>query len=190
MNDIFPPGPFSLIYCDPPWSFRDKANAGKRGASHKYPCMDWRDIARLPVPSIAADDCMLAMWWVDTMPKEAIAIAEMWGFERIKMTGFTWAKVGVTGLPAVGMGHWTRGNSENCLFAFRGKPTREDAGVSQLIISPVRGHSQKPLQARDRLVRLLGDIPRIELFSRDYSPGWVSWGNELPTEAEQAPCTT
>lgn len=180
----FPRSSYSLIYADPPWQFRDRANAGKRGASHKYPTMDWRDIARLPVPDICADNCMLAMWWVDTMADEALRIVDLWGFERVKMTGFTWAKVGLTGLPAVGMGHWTRGNAENCLFAFRGRPQRESASVSQLIISPVREHSQKPPEARNRLVQLLGDVMRIELFARDTVPGWDAWGNEVP-EAEE-----
>ena len=28
---------YNIIYADPPWSYEDKANAGKRGAGHKYP---------------------------------------------------------------------------------------------------------------------------------------------------------
>ena len=27
---------FDIIYADPPWAYKDKANAGKRGAGHKY----------------------------------------------------------------------------------------------------------------------------------------------------------
>lgn len=180
---LLPTGRFDLILADPPWQFRDKANAGARGAAHKYPCMDWREIARLPVSGICAENCMLAMWWVDTMAEEAIAVATMWGFERIKMTGFTWAKVGVTGLPAVGMGHWTRGNAENCLFGFRGRPKRVDAGVSQLIIAPAGRHSQKPAEARTRLERLLGDCSRIELFAREGVQGWAAWGLEVNEES-------
>lgn len=176
----FPTKTYGLILADPPWSYRDKANAGKRGASHKYPCMGWRDIARLPVPDIADENCMLAMWWVDTMAEEAITVARMWGFDRIKMTGLTWAKLTTLGAPHFGMGHWTRGNAENCLFAFRGRPTRVSASVSQLIVSPVGRHSAKPVEARIRLTQLLGDdIPRIELFARDAAPGWDAWGNEI-----------
>lgn len=27
---------YNLIYIDPPWQFRDKCNAGKRGACHRF----------------------------------------------------------------------------------------------------------------------------------------------------------
>lgn len=170
---------FHLIYADPPWQYRDKANAGKRGASHKYPVMRWQDIARLPVRDLAADDCLLAMWWVAPMVEEALRVVYQWEFRLVTMTGLTWAKVGATGRPAVGMGHWTRGNAENCLFAVRGRPKVVNKGVSQLIIAPRRAHSQKPEEAYDRLERLLGDTTRIELFARAHRAGWQSWGLEV-----------
>lgn len=30
---------YNIIYADPPWSYRDKASAGKRGAAFKYDVM-------------------------------------------------------------------------------------------------------------------------------------------------------
>lgn len=89
----------------------------------------------------------------------------------------------------MGLGHWTRGNTEPCLLATRGKPKRVDAGVRQVVIDHLdeetifaqRGrHSAKPPEVRDRIVRLLGDVPRIELFARERVAGWDAWGNELP----------
>ena len=68
-----------MIYADPGWAYRDKLANGKRGAAHKYSVMDYRSLARLPVPDIAADDCLLAMWWVPPMPREALFIVEAWG---------------------------------------------------------------------------------------------------------------
>lgn len=79
-----------------------------------------------------------------------------------------------------GMGFWTRGNAEICLLATRGKPKRQSAKVHQFIISPIRRHSQKPDEARDKIVELMGDVSRIELFSREVVPGWDVWGNEIP----------
>lgn len=55
---------YNIIYADPPWVYKDKANAGKRGAVHKYNLMGLEAIKALPVADIAADDCLLAMWWV------------------------------------------------------------------------------------------------------------------------------
>lgn len=37
-------------------------------------------------------------------------------------------------------------------------------------------------EARRRIVELLGDVPRIELFARQHAPGWDAWGDELKQE--------
>jgi site-specific DNA-methyltransferase (adenine-specific) len=47
-----------------------------------------------------------------------------------------------------------------------------------VILSPLREHSRKPDEIRERIVELLGDIPRIELFARQTVRGWDCWGNE------------
>jgi N6-adenosine-specific RNA methylase IME4 len=77
----------------------------------------------------------------------------------------------------VGMGYWTRANSEVCLLATRGKPKRQHADVRQGIIEPRREHSRKPDCVYDRIERLVPG-PYIELFARNTRPGWLSWGNE------------
>lgn len=177
----FPAGPFSLIYADPGWQYRDALNQGKRGVAHKYTTMDHRDIARLPVRDIAAPNCFLAMWWTPALVREALFVVEAWGFELITMKGFTWEKLTRNGGTFTGLGHWTRGNTEDCLFARRGKvgPSewRKDKGVSQLRREERGKHSEKPAGFRTDLERLLGDVPRIELFSRHAVPGWSSWGD-------------
>lgn len=40
-------------------------------------------------------------------------------------------------------------------------------------------HSEKPTEIRHRIVELLGDVPRVELFARTKAPGWDAWGNEI-----------
>lgn len=174
-----PPGPFSLIYADPAWQYRDKANAGKRGAVHKYSVLTLPQIMALPVQQIAAPDCVLALWWVGPMPVEALRVARAWGFRLSNMNGFTWHKVTTNGRDHFGMGNWTRANVESCLIAVRGKPKRVCAGVRQLVHARLREHSRKPDEIRDALVRLCGDVPRVELFARHRFPGWAAWGNEL-----------
>ncbi len=47
----------------------------------------------------------------------------------------------------------------------------------------IEGHSKKPDEAREKIVALMGDVPRVELFARQTAPGWDVWGNEVePTE--------
>ncbi len=57
---------------------------------------------------------------------------------------------------------------------------RVDAGVRQILMSPLREHSAKPPEVRERIVQMLGDRPRLELFARERAPGWAAWGNQVP----------
>lgn len=172
---------YGIIYADPPWSYRDKALAGKRGAGCKYATqsMDW--LCALPVKEIAADDCALFLWV--TMPKlnECFRLISAWGFEY-KTAAFTWVKVNKFAIYSWhwGMGRWTRANAELCLLATKGHPKRVSASVHSVIESPIEGHSKKPDCTRERIVELLGDLPRIELFARQRVDGWDAWGNEVP----------
>lgn len=56
--------------------------------------------------------------------------------------------------------------------------------MHQFLISPLRGHSQKPDEAREKIVELMGDLPRLELFARDKADGWDVWGNEVKSDVQ------
>lgn len=80
----------------------------------------------------------------------------------------------------------TRANSEDCLFAVRGKlPARMDASICQHVTAPRLENSRKPDVIREKLVQLLGDVPRIELFARQSSHGFDVWGNQCEGPAVQ-----
>ena len=65
---------------------------------------------------------------------------------------------------------------------------RISGSVRSIVLSPLQQHSRKPAEIRDRIVELMGDLPRIELFAREAAPGWDVWGNEAPTpEVKDAP---
>ena len=61
----------------------------------------------------------------------------------------------------------------------QGTPQGQAADIHQFIISPIEAHSKKPDETRDKIVALMGDLPRVELFARQTSPGWDVWGNEV-----------
>lgn len=120
------------------------------------------------------------MWATFPMLREALEVIEAWGF-TYKTIAFNWVKQNKSGVGLMwGLGNWTRSNSEICLLAVKGKPKRVSASVHSVILSPVQQHSRKPAEARDRIVELMGDLPRIELFAREAAPGWDAWGNEAP----------
>ena len=58
-------------------------------------------------------------------------------------------------------------------------PKRQTADIHQFIISPIEAHSKKPDETRDKIVALMGDLLRVELFARQATPGWDVWGNEV-----------
>ena len=77
------------------------------------------------------------------------------------------------------MGNWTRSNAEVCLLGVKGKPQRQSKAVHSVIEHPIMEHSKKPDIVRDKIVELAGDLPRIELFSRQQVDGWDHFGNEI-----------
>ena len=123
------------------------------------------------------------MWATFPMLREALDVIEAWGFSY-KTVAFNWVKQNRNGTGIfMGLGNWTRSNSEICLLATKGHPKRQAADIHQFIISPIEAHSKKPDETRDKIVALMGDRPRVELFARQTPPGWDVWGNEVEPTA-------
>jgi N6-adenosine-specific RNA methylase IME4 len=180
LHDLAHGPPYGVIYADPPWPFKvwGKDTGSGRSAESHYRTMELADIVNLPVRAITAKDALLFLWVPMPLLPEGISILGAWGF-KYKTVAFTWAKVNDAGKPAYGMGYWTRANSELVLLGTRGKPKRQAADVLSLVLAPRRDHSAKPPEVRDRIVRLMGDVPRIELFARERAEGWHALGDAL-----------
>ena len=143
--------------------------------------MKTKDLCELNVRSITDQNgAVLFMWVTPPLLSDGLQVMEAWGFKYVTV-GFTWIKTNrKNGKPFFGLGFWTRSNAELCLIGVtKGHPKRVDKTVAQLIISPLQEHSRKPDEARDRIVKLMGDLPRIELFARQRYDGWDAWGNEV-----------
>ncbi len=184
-------GMYQTLLADPPWQYRDRGGpVGQGGAAGHYPTMPYHEIAKLPVGQLAAPDACMFMWATYPCMQEALDLIRAWGF-TYKSIAFQWLKIYKSGEPRFGLGHWTRGNTEPCLLATRGKMHRVDNAVSQLIfteeliVSEIGKHSEKPAETRNRITRLIGDLPAIELFARQRAPGWDCWGNEADDKAVQ-----
>ena len=173
----FPQKKYKIIYADPAWKYQDKGCNGN--CENHYNTLSIKDLCSIPVKDIADDDCILFLWVTYPMLKEGLELISAWGF-TYKTIGFQWIKKNkISPSFFYGLGRWTRGNTEPCLIATKGKPKRLDKSISQLVITPIRKHSQKPDEVRDLIVRLVGDMPRIELFSRNKVEGWDAWGDEI-----------
>lgn len=174
---------YGIIYADPPWHYRvySKKGAGRSAESH-YPTMTIEEIQALPVSELSDKDCALFMWITFPLLKESLSVLSAWGF-KFKTIAFVWIKQNRKSDSLFwGMGYWTRANAEFCVLATKGKPKRMAKNVHQVIVSHIEEHSKKPDEARRRIVRLMGDLPRIELFARQKSAGWDVWGNEVESD--------
>ena len=113
----------------------------------------------MPVADLAAPDSALFLWATFPQLPEALRLIEAWGF-TYKSVAFVWLKKNKKADSwFYGLGFWTRGNAEICLLATKGHP--------------------KPDEARAKIISLMGDLPRVELFARQTPPGWAVWGNEV-----------
>lgn len=106
-----------------------------------------------------------------------------WGFKYITIA-FCWSKHTVNKKKVSNLGRWTMGNVEVCLLGRKGKPQRICKNIKQLVEAERTKHSKKPHEVRQRIVALMGDIPRIELFAREKTEGWDVWGNEVASDIE------
>lgn len=188
---------YTTILLDPPWAFKVySAESGQgRSAEKHYDTMDLADLKALPVPALLADDAAVFMWatW-PTLP-QALELAAAWGL-TYKTCAFNWVKFNKIqrDVPFVGMGYWTRSNSEPCLLFTKGRPRRKSKGVEQVVMewtggwwdnfetesigTPIQNHSQKPNAVYDRIEALV-DGPYLEIFGRRHWPGWDVLGNAI-----------
>ena len=185
MNNL-PNKKYQIIYADPPWSYNDKRGGagyknpnGAGGANKHYQTLSLDQICSIDVKSISNDNCMLFLWCTSSLLDYGFQVIKSWDF-IFKNVGFVWVKLTKDlSKPYSGMGYYTNQNAEFCLIALKGKYWRQAKNIKQIVQEPRREHSRKPDCIRDRIVELCGDLPRIELFARQKTPGWDVWGNEI-----------
>ena len=175
--DLIPKESYQVIYADPPWPYKDKMAGHSLGAAFQYQLQPMQWIKDLQVQSIAARDSTLFMWVPSPLLVDGLEVMKAWGF-KFKTVAFVWSKVTKHGLDVANMGRWTMGNVEIVLLGTRGKPQREVKNVRQLVRAERTVHSHKPDVVRERIVTLMGDVPRIELFCRGQVEGWDAFGNQ------------
>jgi N6-adenosine-specific RNA methylase IME4 len=172
-----PIGPFDMIMADPPWTFKTRSAKGvtAKGAGGQYRTMTLTEISALPVADLAAPDCLLWLWATNPMLPDALRVLEAWGFGF--RTAGHWSKKTIHGRQAFGTGYILRCAGEPFLIGTRGR-VRTARNVRSVIEGRVREHSRKPDEAFAAAEALIPGARRLELFSRQPRPGWVTWGDE------------
>ena len=179
---------YDVIYADPPWSYYNDMSVSPDCTTIKgmrrppYPVLSTKDICKIPVNKISNDNCILFIWTTDYHLEKCMDVIRAWEFVY-KTVGFVWAKKNRNGSQVSFMGAYTKKSGcELCLIATKGKDAHRMVikhNVNSFIEYPRQEHSKKPNIIRDRIVDLIGDRKRVELFARETFCGWDSWGNEL-----------
>lgn len=180
---MFPPLPnkkFAILLADPPYDYKGQKQhngpGGKDtgGAILHYSTVKLSDLKTLDVPSICEKDCLLFLWVTNPHLDQGIELLKHWGFKWATV-GFVWNK------EVTNPGYYTLSQCELCLIGKRGKIPRPRGSrkVRQLVSEHRRFHSQKPDAVRQRIMEMFPTQTKIELFAREQSEGWASWGKDL-----------
>ena len=184
---------YQIIYADPPWSYYNDSTAKPDCTTVKgmrrppYQVMSSSEIKALPVNEITDNNAILFIWTTDYHLAKCIEVITDWGFEY-KTVGFVWSKKTKKGEQVCFMGAYTmKSGVELCLLATKGKDAHKlvkKCNVRSYVESQRLEHSKKPEEVRTRIVELVGNLPRIELFARQKTEGWDVWGNEVDSDID------
>jgi N6-adenosine-specific RNA methylase IME4 len=177
---------YNVIDADPGWRFavRNRQTGLSRAADIHYATASTEDICAIPVPKIAAKDCVLLLWATVLMLPDALKVVAAWGFTY--KSGFAWVK------DKIGLGFWNRNQHELLLLGTRGHIPASPPGLrrSSVIQAPRRRHSQKPEEAYELIESYFPHLPKVELFARAPRAGFDGWGLEYsagPTSRDPEP---
>jgi N6-adenosine-specific RNA methylase IME4 len=192
---------YQTIVADPPWNERGGGKI-KRGADKHYPLQKIEGIVAFgaPLQQYLADDAFLFLWVTNTFVanQKCFDVIDAWGFRAVTLR--TWAK------ESIGIGQWTRGQTEQMFFCVRGKPgyrIDETTGKRKQLSTLIGGsiiprprcpitnkliHSRKPDIAREE-IDWYAPGPILEMYCRvrfesNYDKTWHCWGNEIDSDVE------
>lgn len=178
---------YKTIVVDPPWKYGKWGKGSKKAryadesfnldSAIPYETMSVWEISRLPVESLAANNCDLYLWTTQKYLPDAFSVLNAWGFKYCQI--LTWAKTPM----GKGQGGLFCPTTEFILLGRKGKaPQKERVDTTWWSFPRAwKTHSKKPEQFLD-IVETVSDVPRLELFARRKRPGWDVWGNEVESD--------
>lgn len=172
-----PKGKYQVIYADPPWDY-PLAKSRKRVDEH-YPTMKLEELTIMGerIKNISADNCVLFLWATSGRLDWAFPVIKAWGFEY--KSSMVWDKI------KYNMGYYSSIRHEFLLIAGRGKSTPTTNAKTINSIDSVQSiekstrHSEKPQEFRKIIETLYPNTKKIELFAREKTESWDSWGLEV-----------
>lgn len=167
-----PTGKYRVLYADPPWKYGDQLTESYGATRFHYPSMSIADLCALPIRDLAEDNAVLFLWVTSPILPECFDLISAWGFKY--KASFVWDKI------KHNMGHYNSVRHEFLLICTKGSCLPDTPQLFDSVQTIERTeHSRKPDEFRKIIETLYTRGEKIELFARETSDGWESWGNEL-----------
>jgi N6-adenosine-specific RNA methylase IME4 len=199
-------GDYKVIYADYPWKYAGDPLKDQAAGKH-YACMNVADmVAQFPLAKIMAKTSVAFIWATSPLLHDAIDLILSSGL-YYRGVARVWVKTTKDGKIIHGQGvrpSIIKPTTEFLLAATKEPPeeaefllaasTRRSGrplpllteSMGQVVLAPRPSkadgtsiHSAKPAIFRDDLVKLFGDVKRVELFARQEVAGWDCWGNQI-----------
>ncbi|EXJ75388.1 uncharacterized protein A1O5_02084 [Cladophialophora psammophila CBS 110553] len=167
---------FDLILMDPPWSNRSVRN------SHAYRTSEAQDQDPFPqalrvVEDFLAPQGLLAIWITNKSSIRARVLQTLQALDLRLREEWVWIKSTAQGVPVSQIdGIWRR--PYEVLLLFRKGRSPEDP-KRRVIAAVPDVHSRKPCLKMLLEEHLPSKYSALELFARNLTAGWWSWGDEV-----------
>ena len=175
---------YNILYIDPPWHYNSSASSLHNQCSKHYPTMTFNDLCQLPIKTLADKNSALFVWTTGPKFDECIHLINHWGFEY-KTIFIVWRKLNKNNESTVKVpGWWSWSSHEFLLVATIGTPLKlfhnKKHYVNQEFASVREAHSKKPQEIKNIIEHFLSCNNKIELFARETTTKWDTWGLEIP----------
>uniref|UniRef100_A0A8C1SPA5 Methyltransferase like 4 n=1 Tax=Cyprinus carpio TaxID=7962 RepID=A0A8C1SPA5_CYPCA len=174
---------FDLIVLDPPWENKSV----KR--SNRYSSLPSSQLKQLPVPALAAPECLVVTWVTNRAKHLRFIKEELYPYWAVEVLAeWLWVKVTRTGefvfpldsphkkpYEVLVLGRHRSGTDR----AVRSSAVEELPEQRLLISVPSVLHSQKPSLSAVLKPYISPEPKCLELFARSLQRDWTSWGNEV-----------
>ncbi|KFP31185.1 Methyltransferase-like 4, partial [Colius striatus] len=175
---------YDVIVIDPPWENKSV----KR--SNRYSHLSSWQIKQIPVPALAAPNCLVVTWVTNRQKHLRFVKDELYPHWSVKtLAEWHWVKITRDGEFVLPLDSLHKKPYEVLVLGRVQGDIKEASRKSEeilpvpehkLIVSiPCSLHSHKPPLAAVLAEFIKPDVECLELFARNLQPGWTSWGNEV-----------